>query len=163
MRQLIDNDYLTMFSRVAIGGMYVIASVYKIVAPITYAKSIWQYHMVPGSLINLMAIILPWLELLIGLALIFGLAYRGAVWWANLLLVVFMIALADTIARGIDIDCGCFKAGESATGPAWKALGFDMAALVLALQLLFSRSGKWRFRLARSIQNMRRDQNQQVG
>jgi putative oxidoreductase len=145
MRTLIDNDYLTMLSRLLVGGMYIAASFYKIIEPASFAKSIWQYHMVPGSLINLMALILPWLELLIGLAIIFGLAYRGAIWWANLLLVIFIVALAATIVRGIDIDCGCFKAGKSATGPAWKALLFDLGAMLLAVQLWLSRSRKWMF------------------
>jgi len=143
MRALMDNDYLTMLSRLLIGGMYIAASFYKIIEPGSFAKSIWQYHMVPGSLINLMALILPWLEALIGLAIIFGLAYRGAIWWANLLLVVFIVALAATIVRGIDIDCGCFKAGKSATGPAWKALLFDLGAMLFGVQLWLSRSRKW--------------------
>ena len=148
MRRLIDNDYLTVVSRLLIGGMYIGASFYKIIEPAVFAKSIWWYHMVPGSLINLMALILPWLELVIGLALIFGFAYRGAIWWANLLLVVFIVALASTIMRGIDIDCGCFKAGESATAPAWNALWFDLVAMVFALQLFFSRSGRWMLKRA---------------
>ena len=143
MRTLIDNDHLTMLSRLLIGSMYLAASFYKIVEPGSFAKSIWQYHMVPGALINLMALILPWLEALIGLAIIFGLAYRGAIWWANLLLVVFIVALAATIVRGIDIDCGCFKAGKSATGPAWKALVFDLGVTLFAVQLWLSRSRKW--------------------
>ncbi|MCD6250160.1 MAG: DoxX family membrane protein [candidate division Zixibacteria bacterium] len=147
MRQLIDNDYLTMLSRLLIGGMFISASFYKIIEPADFAKSIWQYHMIPGSLINLMALILPWLELLIGLALIFGFAYRGAILWANMLLGVFIIALISTIARGLDIDCGCFKAGESATAPAWDALWFDLVAMFFAVQLWIGKSSRWRFRL----------------
>ena len=143
MRTVIDNDYLTLLSRLLVGGMYIVASFYKIIEPASFAKSIWQYHMMPGSLINLMALILPWLELLIGLAIILGLTYRGAILWANLLLVVFIIALASTIVRGIDIDCGCFKAGKSATGPAWQALLFDLGATVFAIHLWLSRSRKW--------------------
>jgi len=144
MRQLIDNDYLTLLSRLLIGGMYIGASFYKIIEPASFAKSIWQYHMVPGALINLMALILPWLELLIGLALIFGFAYRGAILWANMLLWVFIVALISTIIRGLDIDCGCFKAGESATAPAWNALLFDLAAMLFAIQLWIGKSSRWR-------------------
>ncbi len=144
MRRFIDNDYVTLVSRLFIGGMYIYASFYKIIEPASFAKSIWQYHMMPGSLINLMALVLPWLELIIGLALIFGFAYKGAAWWANILLVLFLVALASTIARGLDIECGCFKAGESATGPAWQAFWFDVVALGFAVQLLVSRSRRWR-------------------
>jgi len=123
--------------------MYIYASFYKIIEPATFAKSIWYYHMVPGDLINLVALILPWLELICGLALIVGVFYRGAVLWANLMLVMFIIALTSTIVRGLDIDCGCFKAGASATGPAWNALTFDLVALLFGLQLWFSRSKRW--------------------
>lgn len=143
MRKLIDNGYLTLVSRLLIGGMYIYASLYKIIEPASFAKSIWQYHMVPGELINLMALILPWLELLVGVALIAGLFYRGAIWWANLMLAAFIVALALSISRGLDIECGCFKAGESATGPAWNSLWFDLVALLFGLQLFFSRSRKW--------------------
>ena len=144
MRRIIDNDYLTLLSRLAIGGMYIVASYYKIVEPASFAKSIWQYHMVPGELINLMALTLPWVELIVGVAIIIGWTYRGAVLWANLLLVIFIAALASTIARGIDIDCGCFKAGQTATGPAWNSLWFDVVAILFSLELWVSKSVRWR-------------------
>jgi len=143
VRGLIDNDWLTLISRLLIGGMFIIASFYKVIEPASFARSILYYHMVPGQLVNLMALVLPWLELLIGAGLIFGCTYRGSVWWANILLGVFIVALASTIARNLDIECGCFKAGEKASNEAWSSLIFDLAAMVFSLQLLFSRSRKW--------------------
>ncbi len=160
MRRLIDNDYLTMFSRLLIGVVFIYASIYKIADPTSFAKSIWYYHLVPGSLINLVALILPWLELLCGLALIFGVFYRGAVVWLNILTVVFIAALISTIARGLDIDCGCFKAGQTATGPAWKSLWFDVGLLVFTLQMLFSRSRRWMLAGGRVlVQNLRSNED----
>lgn len=143
MRKLLDNDLLTLISRLFIGGVFIYASFYKIIEPASFAKSIWYYHMVPGSLINLMALVLPWLELLTGLALITGVWYRGAVLWANAMLVIFVIALASAIARGLDIDCGCFKAAQSATGSAWNALIWDLVYMLFSVQLLLSRSRRW--------------------
>ncbi len=143
MRRLIDNDLLTFFSRLVIGGMFIYASVYKIVEPGEFAKSIWFYHLVPGKLINLMALILPWLELLAGIGLILGALYRGAVVWINAMMILFIIALASTILRGISIDCGCFKAAQAATHSAWKSLLFDVGAMLLAIQLWMSRSQRW--------------------
>ena len=144
MRRIIDSDLLTMLVRLAVGGMFVYASLYKILDPGAFARSIWFYHMVPGTYINLMAIVLPWIELLCGLALIFGVLYRGAVLWANLLTVVFLFALGSAIMRGLSIDCGCFKAGAEATDGAWDSFYFDIGLLILTLQLLFSRSKGWR-------------------
>ena len=69
MRKLIDNDFLTLASRLFIGIVLIYASYYKIIDPGSFAKSIWYYHMVPGALINLMALVLAWLELIVGVAL----------------------------------------------------------------------------------------------
>ena len=146
MRVIIDNPYLTLVSRLFIAGVFIYASFYKIIDPVTFAKSIWYYHIVPGELINLMALILPWLEILFGVPVILGVFYRGAVLWVNVLLVVFIAALAYTIVMGIDIECGCFKAAESATGPAWNSLLLDLVLLVFSVQLLFSRSKRFMLR-----------------
>ncbi len=146
MRRIIDNDLLTFVSRLIIGGIFIYASFYKIVEPGTFARSIWYYHMVPGSLINLMALILPWLELVTGLALVLGVYYRGSVLLTGVMTVIFIVALSTAIAKGIDIDCGCFKASKSASGSAWSSLIFDIGMIVLILQLWFSRSRKWMIR-----------------
>lgn len=141
--RIIHNDYLTMLSRLVIGIMLIYASYYKVIEPASFAKSIWYYHMVPGSLINLMALILPWLELVCGLGLILGIFYDGAKVWATLMMVMFIIALSSTIVRGIDIDCGCFKASKGATGSAWKSLVFDLVAMLFVIQMLLSKSRRW--------------------
>ena len=143
MRRIVDNDWLTFLVRLTVGITFIYASYYKIVDPITFAKSIWYYHLVPGSLINLAALIIPWVELLAGLALIVGVQYRGAVLLVNVLTVVFIAALTSAIARGLSIDCGCFKAGAKATEEAWDSLFFDIGLLVCTLWLLASRSRKW--------------------
>jgi len=143
MRKMIDNDYLTLLSRLLVGGMFIYASFYKIVDPAAFAKSIWFYHLVPGKFINLMALVLPWLEMTCGLAVIVGYWHRGAALWSSLMLVVFIAALASTIVRGISIDCGCFRAAQSATHSAWNSLIFDVGALVFSGQLLASRSRRW--------------------
>jgi putative oxidoreductase len=143
VRRVVDSDYLTLLFRLVVGVTFIYASYYKIVAPGDFARSIWYYHMVPGSLINLMALVLPWLELLCGLAVIFGVCYRGAVVLANLMVVVFIAALASSIARGLSIDCGCFRAAREATESAWNSLLFDVGLIVLTLQLLLSRSRRW--------------------
>lgn len=143
MRRIIDNDYLTMLVRLAVGVTFLFASAYKIIDPGAFAKSIWYYHLVPGSLINFIALVLPWLELVCGLALIFGVYYRGAVVWINLMTILFIVALTTAIVRGISIDCGCFKAAASSSESAWRAIWFDLVLIVFTLQLFFSRSRRW--------------------
>lgn len=143
MRRIIDNDYLTMLVRLVVGITFIYASYYKIIEPGDFAKSIWYYHLTPGSLINLIAIILPWVEFLCGLALIFGVGYRGALWLVTVMTVVFVLAIASAIARGLDLDCGCFKAAKSSSSSTWQSLLFDLGLLILLVQLYFSRSKRW--------------------
>ncbi|UCG62048.1 MAG: DoxX family membrane protein [Candidatus Zixiibacteriota bacterium] len=143
MRRVIDNDILTLMVRMAIGITFIYASYYKIIGPGDFAKSIWYYHLVPGALINLIAVFLPWMELLCGLCLIFGVGYRGSLWLVTIMTVVFVVAIASAIARGIDLDCGCFKAAKSSSASTWKPLLFDVGLLVLLAQLYLSRSRKW--------------------
>lgn len=143
MRRVVDNDILTMISRLIVGAVFIYAAYYKIVDPASFAKSIWFYHIMPGNLINALAIVLPMLELLCGLGLILGIFYRGSVLWMNLMMVVFMIAISTAIYRGISIDCGCFKASAASSESAWDTLLRDGLLLGMTIQMLFSRSRKW--------------------
>ena len=143
MRRIIDNDYLTMFFRLVVGVTFISASFYKIIEPGDFAKSIWFYHIVPGSIINLMAIVLPWLELVCGVCLIFGIYYRSSVIWINIMMVVFIIALTSALIRGLDIDCGCFKAAKSSNGSTLQPFLLDIGLIILTIQLWLSQSRKW--------------------
>jgi uncharacterized membrane protein YphA (DoxX/SURF4 family) len=143
MRRIIDNDYLTLIVRVVVGGIFVYASIYKIYDPASFAKSIWYYHLLPGSTINLIALTLPWLELLCGMSLFLGYSYRGSVILVNIMTLLFIIALSSAILRDISIDCGCFRAASTANDSALNALWFDIGLIVLTLQLFFSRSRRW--------------------
>jgi uncharacterized membrane protein YphA (DoxX/SURF4 family) len=105
-------------ARLFLGGVFIYASLDKILHPLAFAKSINNYQILPDRLINLTAIILPWLELILGSLLLFGIWLPGAVTLINLLLTAFFAALLFNIARGLNIDCGCFSAsanGSSST------------------------------------------------
>ncbi|UCD63340.1 MAG: DoxX family membrane protein [Candidatus Zixiibacteriota bacterium] len=143
MRRLVDNDYLTMVVRLAVGVTFIYASYYKILDPAGFAKSIWYYHLLPGGLINITAVILPWVELICGLGLIFGVLYRGAAVLTTTMTVIFTVALVSALARGIDIDCGCFKVARSSSETVLDSLLFDIVLLILLWQLLVSRSRRW--------------------
>jgi len=95
--------------------VFIYASVNKILHPAAFAEAVYNYQILPGELINLTAIILPWLELILGVFLILGLWLPGAVLLINLLLVTFFVALVFNLARGLDIHCGCFTTSQEAT------------------------------------------------
>lgn len=155
MRRLIDNDWLTLAVRVFVGVVFIYASYYKILHPMEFAKSIWYYHLAPVSLINLMALILPWWEFIAGVCLIFGVFYRGAVWSVFLMTIIFGIALASAAVRGLDIECGCFKASGGAGDEATTTLIRDIGLMILSLQLIFSRSRRFIMDRRRAIREGR--------
>ena len=63
----------------------------------------------PDFLLRLVAIALPWLELLCGLMLLANVRTEVAVAWSAVLFLVFVLATGQAWARGLDISCGCFN------------------------------------------------------
>jgi hypothetical protein len=97
-----------------LAGIFIYASLDKIAHPVAFAKDVYNYQILPDALINLTALVLPWLELFLGLCLLAGIWLPGAVLTANGLLIVFLAALVFNLARGLDINCGCFSTGSEA-------------------------------------------------
>ncbi len=122
--------------RLGMGAVFVVAAVPKIAAPDLFALAIHNYQMLPPWGVNIMAVVLPWLELVVGACLAVGIWRRASALIMAILMVVFMIALASAAARGLSISCGCFEVGEHAekSSLVWAVLrdtGFLAAALVL--------------------------------
>lgn len=134
-----SRSYLTLLLRLALGGIFLYAGVTKIVDPPAFAGSIAAYRLLPYFGNYLLAATLPWLELLCGLLLIVGHRVRVAAAILLLLNLLFMAAIASTIARGLDIDCGCFRQGGGKTS-AWTALWRDL--LLVAMAGWLARRGK---------------------
>ncbi len=125
-----------------LGAAFLIAAWPKISDPPGFAEAIHAYGLVPASFLAPMALVLPWLEAVCALALITGLARRGAALLASLLLLVFMTALAINLWRGHPVDCGCFgattavrTAAERLTTMRWDLLR-DAGLLLLGLLVL---------------------------
>lgn len=105
-------------ARLILGGVFIYASIDKILHPGDFAKAVANYKVLTSPvLINLVGVILPWCELLAGVLLIVRVWAKGA--WTVLtgLTAVFIVLIAVTMARGIDVNCGCFSTtGASKVG-----------------------------------------------
>ena len=99
-------------ARLVLGGVFIYASLDKIIHPGAFAETVYNYQILPDTLITLTAMILPWLELILGIFLVLGLWLPGAVLLINLLLVTFFGSLVFNLARGLDIHCGCFSTSQ---------------------------------------------------
>lgn len=104
---------IILIARILIGGILIYASIDKIVDPGGFAGTIDNYRIIPFGLDNIMAIILPWLELIVGLCLIIGVFIDGAAFLVIIMMVVFISAITYAILSGYNIECGCgLKPGE---------------------------------------------------
>jgi putative oxidoreductase len=125
---------LAMAMRLALGGLFVVAGLLKLRDPAGFAQEIVNYDLAP-VLAPYLAIALPAVEVVAGLALIaFPPAWRraGAVTVAGLML-MFLVATLVVIARGVNIECGCFGTGSGPVG--WSTVLRDLALLGLAVLL----------------------------
>jgi putative oxidoreductase len=119
---------------IVIGALFVYAGVVKVVDPVEFARDIDNYKTLPWQVSVWLALFLPWLEILCGLALITRVLYRGGVFILTTLMFVFLIATIAARARGLDISCGCFGHASKYLSFAWHlALDFLLCGGLLLL------------------------------
>ncbi|MFC1527640.1 DoxX family protein [Candidatus Neomarinimicrobiota bacterium] len=123
-----------LIARMLIGGILIYSSFEKFIDPSGFADAINNYHIIPFGLENSFAIILPWIELIIGICLILGVFIDGAAVIVIIIMVVFIIAITYAILSGYNIECGCgLKPGEMV---GIQKIIEDFTYLILALMIL---------------------------
>lgn len=136
------HPWLTIRVQIGLGAIFAFAAFPKIADPPSFAHMIYNYRLVPGPLVNAFALVMPWVELLAGLALILGVWRREAAVLIGLLLLVFIGAIAFDLARGHAVDCGCFdvhaagKSREEQLSDMRWVLVRDAAMLLMVAQVL---------------------------
>ncbi|MAD51576.1 MAG: DoxX family protein, partial [Candidatus Marinimicrobia bacterium] len=86
------KNILVMICRICLGFMFVYASLDKIAHPEEFAKQIGYYKALPFGLENVLAIVLPWTELIVGICLLAGLLVDGATLLSIIMMLVFILA-----------------------------------------------------------------------
>jgi uncharacterized membrane protein YphA (DoxX/SURF4 family) len=123
--------------RTGIGALFVISGATKLADPEQFAFIIDAYGLIPDALATPAALVLSGLELMAGTGLIFGV--RGAQIAITALLLLFMMVLGYGIWMGLDVDCGCFSAGDP-EGSAYHGLRpalYRDAAMLTAMAYLY--------------------------
>lgn len=120
--------------RLVVGAVFLYAGAIKIADPAAFAKNIYHYQMLPDLAVNLMALMLPWLECVAGAALILAPRLRrGAAGWIVLMLLMFTSAIVISILRGLDISCGCMSTSPDAARIGWKKVAENAGLLALSI------------------------------
>lgn len=105
------QPWLTLFSRLVLGIVLLVAGGLKIGNLPKSAMAVRSYEMLPIPLANFLGYTLPWIEIGLGLLLIVGVSVKISGALGALTMLAFIIAIAQAWARGLSIDCGCFGGG----------------------------------------------------
>ena len=138
----LTSPWLTIRVQIGLGAIFLVAALPKIADPPSFAHMIYNYRLVPGALVNATALVMPWVEILAGLALILGVWRREAAVACGLLILVFLVAIGLNLARGHAVDCGCFdvhaagKTREEQLSDMRWVLVRDVGILLLVVQVL---------------------------
>ncbi len=131
---IISDRHVAFIGRWLLGLVFIASALGKIVDPAAFADNVAAYRLLPVQFVNLFAMVMPWLELLVGLSLINRVGFRSGALLAVILDIVFIGAASSAIARGLDIECGCITIARSKVG--WSLIIRDAVLLVLATMVL---------------------------
>jgi uncharacterized membrane protein YphA (DoxX/SURF4 family) len=141
----LHHPWLELALRWLLGLTFVYSSFHKIADPAQFAKIVFGYSLFPPAAINLVAIVVPFVELVAGGALLLGIWPRAAALVVETLLVLFFAILSINLVRGVSFDCGCFGFAENGViSPVGDYLARDALYLLAGLQvLLYKGRRKW--------------------
>ena len=135
--------------RISLGAYFVNAGVNKALDPVVFLKAVRLYDMLPETpaiFINTTAVVLPWFEILCGVALVLGLLRRGAGTIIALMLSVFspaiffraLVVMKEEAISFFEVafDCGCGTGAETI----WIKLSQNFGLCLVAICIIASRS-----------------------
>jgi len=105
------QPWIGLLARLVLGGVLLVAGYMKVIAPDKSQMAVRSYEMLPNSIANLLGLVLPFLEIAIGVLLVLGALTKVMAALGGLTMVIFIIAISQAWARGLNIDCGCFGGG----------------------------------------------------
>ncbi|MDT7705308.1 MAG: hypothetical protein QOG20_915 [Pseudonocardiales bacterium] len=132
-------DVVGTLARLGLAAVWLVSGTLKAVDPDQTYVAVRAYDVLPTGGVEVVAAVLPFLEIALGLLLLAGVGTRAVTVLSAALLLVFVVGVAQAWARGLSIDCGCFGGG-GAVAPGDTAylqeLMRDTSFLVLAAWLI---------------------------
>lgn len=156
LRSFWFSEWLTVRVQIVLGVIFIAAALPKLSDPPSFAHMIYNYDLAPAALLNAIALTLPWVELLSGVALVLGVWKRTAAILVGAMLIMFIVALSINLFRDNPVNCGCFDVASSVKSKdellsemKW-VLVRDIGMLVMVSQLLGRRGGNEEVRIPSS-------------
>lgn len=135
------GELISLACRLFLAGLFLWAAHDKVWDPASFAAAVARYDLIPMGLVNPSSVLLAWLELVVGLCLLVGLATRAAALWSALLLAFFTGLMIYAGITGAGFDCGCFP-GEAGHPAGYESAVRDALMMLPALWLLVL-PGRW--------------------
>jgi putative oxidoreductase len=151
------HGWVGLLARLLLAGVFLAAAWPKILRPAEFAVAVATYDILPLRYLHLMAIVLPWVELVAGVLLVLGLLSRPAALLTVGMNAMFIVALTLAIRRQIPMaSCGCFSTEAASTMQSitWSYVWRDVGLLVLGIYVALLDGG--RIGLAGLIRRLRR-------
>jgi len=140
------QPWLTLLARLILGGVLLAAGGLKIGNLQKSAMSVRAYELLPIDLANFFGYVLPWIEIGMGLLLIVGAVVSIMGLLGALIMLAFIVAIAQAWARGLSIDCGCFGGGGEIDPGETKYLSTilrDLGFFLLGVYLYYFPKGRF--------------------
>ncbi|MCY2950975.1 MAG: DoxX family protein [Planctomycetota bacterium] len=133
-------------ARFGIGTALILSSLPKIYAPLDFLSAIYGYQLTSPQSGLLVAVVVPWLELVCGVFLLLGIWVPGALLATIALFCTFATAITTALLRGLSIDCGCGGLPGGGT-VAWTTLFRALLFLAISTALLLTSAHRSRFKV----------------
>jgi len=95
--------------RLILGLVFIYASFHKIIDSKSFSEVLSSYVLIPDFLVNMIAIVFPWFEIILGLFFILGIFKKTVSYLIGFTLIIFIIMLSVNLLLGVDFSCGCFS------------------------------------------------------
>jgi len=138
MKRINIHFYLKITVRLMLGFLFLYASLDKIIYPPKFAEVIYNYRLLPVELLNICAIIVPWIEAFIGISLLMGFWIETSAFMLSGITVFFIVMIISAIVRGLNIECGCFSLDAEGSLVSWKRVIEDVFILAGGLYLMMN-------------------------
>ena len=145
LQAFVDNRYVILAFRLIVAALFLVSSYGKLVNIERYSvDAVYNFGVLPVEPINIarvFGLVMPYIELLCALGLLFGVLTRLSAFGIGLMSVAFFITKSIVLAQGRSIECGCF--GAVVDTLASVTIFMDIPMLLLVVVVMFSSSRHW--------------------
>jgi uncharacterized membrane protein YphA (DoxX/SURF4 family) len=137
LQTLEGNRQLVLIFRLILAAFFLTSALGKLVDIERYSvDAVYNFGILPMFLARPFGLIMPFIELLCGLGLLFGVLTRLSALGIALMSLSFFVAKAIVLSQGRSIECGCF--GAVVDTLASVTIFMDIPMMLLALVIMFS-------------------------